>query len=268
MRRWSRSSFLLFAPLIIGALAWGFPPAGLRGFALRQAHATSATGPVVVELFTSEGCSSCPPADRLLTELAQAKVAGVTVIPLGLHVDYWNDGGWHDRFSSHSYTERQEQYGHDFHLDSVYTPQAVIDGRFQAVGNQRGEILEYIRRAAGEPKPVKIELSPATTESGTVALRIKATAPTPVKARLVLAITEDQLSTEVKGGENGGHILHHSAVVRLLTYLTPAAAQTFESISMEWNDHPRFEKREALHAVVIAQGDDGRILGAATASLR
>src|SRR5713226_4713153 len=91
---------------------------------------------VVVELFTSEGCSSCPPADELLSRLRQQTSAqGVEVIPLGFHVDYWNFQGWRDRFSSADYSKRQEQYAQKLHLEGPYTPQMVVDGGTQFVGN-------------------------------------------------------------------------------------------------------------------------------------
>src|ERR1700674_1167395 len=90
---------------------------------------------VVVELFTSEGCSSCPPADALLLQLRQqSQQDGTEIIPLGFHVDYWNDLGWQDRFSSPAYSRRQEQYAHQFALDGPYTPQMVVDGSREFTG--------------------------------------------------------------------------------------------------------------------------------------
>src|SRR4051794_37883402 len=92
--------------------------------------------PIVVELFTSEGCESCPPADVLLQQLASTQpVAGAQIIPLSLHVDYWDQLGWKDRFSSALLTNRQRTYGARFNIDSVYTPQIVVDGRSELVGS-------------------------------------------------------------------------------------------------------------------------------------
>src|SRR5260221_13852506 len=114
-----RKSFLLVAALALGALRPSAAPA------------TS----VVVELFTSEGCESCPPADVLLQQLASAQpVAGVQIIPLSLHVDYWDQLGWKDRFSSAALTNRQRIYGARFNADHIYTPQMVVDGRAAFVG--------------------------------------------------------------------------------------------------------------------------------------
>src|SRR5580765_5683547 len=116
---------------------------------------TSQTGrtPVLVELFTSEGCSSCPPADALLAKLDRDQpVNGTEIIVLGEHVDYWDNGGWHDRFSSHQYTDRQTQYSARLKFDDVYTPQMIVDGTDQFVGNDASHALRSIQRAAQSSK--------------------------------------------------------------------------------------------------------------------
>src|SRR5580704_490614 len=116
-------------------------------------RAASAPTPVVVELFTSEGCSSCPPADLLLRRLEKEQpVPGVEVIPLSEHVDYWNQLGWKDPFSSGRFTDRQRQYADVFHKDGPYTPQMVVDGAPEFVGSDGPRALKTIAEAARRPK--------------------------------------------------------------------------------------------------------------------
>src|SRR5260370_22709848 len=115
--------------------------------------------PVVVELFTSEGCSSCPPADSLLAQMEQRQpVAGVEIIPLSEHVDYWDSLGWKDRFSSPLLSARQEEYGRLFRVDSVYTPQVVVNGQAQALGSDGDAVQEAIRAVAQGPR-ANVEIS-------------------------------------------------------------------------------------------------------------
>ena len=128
--------------------------------AKNNASSTNGTRtPVLVELFTSEGCSSCPPADRLLIDLKDNQpVPNAQVIALGLHVDYWNYLGWNDRFSKPQFTARQQQYADRFN-DGPYTPQMIVDGGASLVGNDANGVTRAIARAAAAPKPVKVELS-------------------------------------------------------------------------------------------------------------
>src|SRR5438132_8543629 len=122
-------------------------------------HGSAATAPkptpVLVELFTSEGCSSCPPADALLRTLADAQpIAGAEIIALSQHVDYWDRLGWKDRFSSAAFTNRQQQYGRAFNIGSIYTPQMVVDGREQFVGSDASRARRAIGTALSAPHAV------------------------------------------------------------------------------------------------------------------
>jgi hypothetical protein len=185
------------------------------------ANASDSAGtPVLVELFTSEGCSDCPPADALLERLDNSQpVAGAQLIVLSEHVDYWNDIGWRDPYSSHAYSERQSAYARRFGLSSVYTPQMVIDGRFEFVGSNERRAITAAESAAKSAK-ISMSLSGAHLESESVlavhldASRLPATATQ--SATVLLAIADEKDESHVSGGENGGRTLRHVAVLRTL----------------------------------------------------
>jgi hypothetical protein len=173
------------------------------GVALCAGAANPVRLPVLVELFTSEGCSSCPPADRLL------QLIDPQVIVLSEHVDYWDRQGWKDRFSSHALTERQADYARQFGVDSPYTPQIVVDGAAQVVGSDAQGAAQEIEKASHRAKAtVKID----RTGSG-IAVEIDSA---PSAADIMVAVADDSDVTQVAAGENKGHELHHVAVVRSL----------------------------------------------------
>src|SRR5712671_2412583 len=132
------------------------PSAGVLFFVAADNGATRV--PVLLELFTSEGCSDCPPADRLLELLDQKQpVAGADLVVLSEHVDYWDRLGWKDPFSSPVSTARQQDYTNKYNLDGVYTPQLVVDGRYGIVGSDSREVTNAIQKAIREPKiPITI----------------------------------------------------------------------------------------------------------------
>jgi hypothetical protein len=185
---------------------------------------------VVVELFTSEGCSTCPPADQLLSRLESPRnpaivrgkqgpisvPAGVEIIALGEHVDYWDQLGWKDRFSSPLFSARQQDYGRAFHLESVYTPEMVVNGQKEVLGSDARAVQEAINRAAREPQA---QVSIAMTSAQTVSYSVSKLPPGSHEAELLLGVTEDGLVTSVFGGENNGRQLRHAAVVRTLSGL-------------------------------------------------
>ena len=221
---------------------------------------------VVVELFTSEGCSSCPPADDLLGHLRQDLSAGnIQVIPLGFHVDYWNSLGWKDRFSSAEYTQRQEQYTHTLKVDGPYTPEMVVDGEVEFVGNDAGRAQRTIRQQASQLETAQVRIAPAGADQLTVQINGPAAASNG-NALVMLAITEDNLTTQVFSGENGGRKLHHAAVVRELREIGTLHSGTMETtvplkLEKDW-------KRNDLRAVVfVQQGPSGKIEGAASVAL-
>jgi hypothetical protein len=175
--------------------------------------------PVLLELFTSEGCSSCPPADRLLEVLDQKQpAAGADLIVLSEHVDYWDRLGWKDPFSSSQYTSRQQEYASKFNTESVYTPQLVVDGRFGIVGSDAAEAASAIRKAIREPK-IPIGISNIARAGNQVTALIELPAVRDFKggrAILYVAIADNRAESHVARGENAGRSLTHVAVTRIL----------------------------------------------------
>jgi hypothetical protein len=176
--------------------------------------------PVLLELFTSEGCSSCPPADRLLEVLDQKQpVAGAELIVLSEHVDYWDRLGWRDPFSSPQYTARQQEYASKFSRDGVYTPQLVVDGRFGFVGSDGREATLAIQRAMREQK-IGIAISHVARDGNHVTAHIESSASEQstkgANAVLYLAVADNRAESHVTRGENGGRNLAHVGVARVL----------------------------------------------------
>jgi hypothetical protein len=222
---------------------------------------------VLVELFTSEGCSSCPPADALLGRLRQEFAGrGFEVVPLGLHVDYWNSLGWKDRFSSAEFSRRQEQYARALHTDGPYTPQMIVDGAVEFVGSDAARAQSAIMNAAGEPQTTQLEISVLADHPRFLDLHIRIS--TSAKgAEVMLAITEDDLVTKVGGGENMGHELRHTAVVRELRQLgSTTGSGNFRAhvpieLQLDW-------KRNDLRLIVFVQeSPTGKVLGVASVPL-
>lgn len=228
--------------------------------------------PVIVELFTSEGCSSCPPADQLLARLeAKQPVSGALIIPLSEHVDYWNRLGWTDPYSSRLFSERQGEYARAFSIDGPYTPQMVVDGRSEFVGSNGDQASRAIAEAAALPKTA-IHIAPAEAESrGQISLTvsIEALNSKPREAAdVLLAMTESGLSSSVSRGENAGRRLTHTAVVRKLINVgvLETGKTLTRTISIETDSA---WKSENLRAVVFVQERDSRrVLGAASTQVR
>lgn len=253
------------------------PFAGLLATAilpLFAAEVGESRTPVVVELFTSEGCSSCPPADVLLSRLAAGQpISGVQVIALSEHVDYWNHLGWADPYSSPLFRMRQEQYAGIFKTESVYTPQMIVNGYAEFVGGDPKVAQREIQRAARSAPMAIVSLSRTNagndSEAPKLNLRIENAKSAGEPLEIVLAITEDALTSYVSGGENTGRMLTHSAVVRSMTSLAnldPSTSRGYSAdiqlpLAKNW-------RRQNLHAVLFVQGQKTRrIVGAATCHL-
>ncbi len=231
------------------ALLLGCAPA-----AGEQVARTGAAGPVILELFTSQGCSSCPPADLVLARLVQdGHVGERAVVPLAFHVDYWDDLGWADPFSRAEWSERQRAYAAGFADDRVYTPQLVVDGRGAVLGSN----LPAIRaRVAATAAPA---LLAATATWGPRTATVSATAP--ADADVWVALYEDDVATTIARGENAGtHVTDQHIVRRLARVATADRAGTIElDLDPTWR---------RLGAVAFAQGADHVIVASRTLDVR
>ena len=203
-----------------------------------------AAAPVVLELFTSQACSSCPPADALLAELARQP----GVLALDFHVDYWNGPGWHDPFSSHAFTLRQQAYAETLADHEVYTPELVAGGRQGVVGSDRAAVLDALTAAAAAPQVV------LTLRRDGTALAADAGSGTG-HGTLWLVGYDEHHTTRIGGGENGGRTLMEANVVRSVT---PLAAWS----GMPLHVHVAVPEGEA--AAALLQAVDGTIIGAAS----
>ena len=242
---------------------WFLSVIGLMLTGMMMSDQKLAPKPVVVELFTSEGCSSCPPADELLAKLVHTQpVDGAQIIPLAFHVDYWNNLGWTDRFSTPEFTQRQREYGRAMKLRSMYTPQMVVDGRVEFVGSDAAAARKAIEAASHDRKAdVRITVDGTRVHVGIANL------PEKQEYEVLLAVTEDNLQSDVRRGENAGHTLSHVAVVRRLIRLGQTrgvdwSADAELAIDRDW----KTEKRRVV--ALIQEVDQGLIVGAASISLQ
>jgi hypothetical protein len=231
--------------------------------------------PVLVELFTSEGCSTCPPADALLQQLDQQQpVAGAEIIALEEHVDYWNHDGWVDPFSSPDWTQRQTAYVALFKKDP-YTPELVINGRSQFVGNDGQQAGLEIEKAEGGLE-TDVAITPGSPDAKgaqhfTVSVgRLTGNTAGDV-AEVWLAVSEDGLHSSVSLGENAGHVLHHVATLRSLHKIGVADASG-TAVSFKGDPVVRFNSHwdpQNLHVTVFVQEKKSReILGAAATRIK
>ena len=245
--------------LVAGAFSLGFSQ--LCGQAA-SVQSPASRAPVLVELFTSEGCSDCPPADALLAKLdATQPIPGAQTIVLSEHVTYWNHQGWRDPFSFDAMTERQEDYVRRFGLDSSYTPQMVVNGAEQFVGSNARALSQAVQKEIAVPKQ-EIAIEGATWDHGVAQFSIHANSP--VGAKLVAVLAADATHSEVARGENAGRTLHHTAVVRVIKEFDSNVADGRE---LKLAGGPLSQKDEASGpvrlVVFLVDRKTGRVLGAA-----
>ncbi len=193
----------------------------------------------LVELFTSEGCSSCPPADKLLSRI---KTAGEAIV-LSYHVDYWDHLGWKDAFSQAAFSERQRQYAQQFSLESIYTPQMIVNGQEEFVGSDEQRLRASL--AKNDLQPAGFVAKVVSTNNRTVQLNYTLNDPSSVS--LNVALVQTGATTVVKKGENEGRTLEHVNVVRELKTIEP---QTTGAVEMNL---PSGVAKNALSFVVFTQ---------------
>ncbi|MEX1109429.1 MAG: DUF1223 domain-containing protein [Dongiaceae bacterium] len=226
---------------------------GVSGMPARAMELVTDSSPVVIELFTSQGCSSCPPADEYLGELAMRR----DVLALAFHVDYWNYIGWEDPFSSPEATARQRAYARPMNLRAVYTPQMVIDGTTHEVGSHRAAVASAIKTAAARPKASLVLMSDGGGYKIMIGDGVGTMAALPEPATVWLIEYDREQVTDVQRGENAGKMLTEYNVVR-----------TFRAIG-EWNGTateialPAAETDAEACAVIVQAGPVGPVYAAA-----
>jgi hypothetical protein len=236
---------------------------GLRFATNAQAAGSEERKPVLVELFTSEGCSSCPPADALLQTIdREQSIPGAQVIVLSEHVDYWNHDGWRDPFSSAEMTARQETYVVHFSQESAYTPEAVVDGTRGITGSDRRGLISAVEEAAQRPK-TEIGITSAMMTGNAVAANVTVAALP--RADLYAVLADDHDESSVARGENSGRHLTHVAVARVIEKVGSLNDGFSRQIRVTIPDR---SKTQQVRLIVFAQErGTGYILGVAEARL-
>ncbi|CCH18558.1 DUF1223 domain-containing protein [Micromonospora lupini] len=228
---------------------------------------SSATGGgvAVVELFTSQGCNSCPPAEELLTEIDQdARTRGEPVFALGFHVDYWDDLGWPDQFADAAYTARQEAYARGFGTGGLYTPQMIVNGTVEFVGSDRRRAASAIASALTSTVTAPLTLSVSDAADGgqgmAVDYRVR---PLPQRAVVNVAVVQRGLDSEIARGENAGRTLRQDNVVRAFASVSLNAEQG----RVELATPPNLDSRRATVIGYVQREGDRAVLGATAVDL-
>jgi hypothetical protein len=243
----------------------------IPGASAKAGPASDGTGrtPVLVELFTSEGCSSCPPADALLERLDRFQPVGsAELVVLSEHVDYWNDIGWKDPYSSHEFSARQGAYAHRFRLDSPYTPQMVVDGDMELVGSDERQAIHVIENAIKTAKLSVVLSSIHRDGNNALSVHIQtgllASSRKQAPVQVLIALADNSDLSSVRGGENSGRILKHVAVMRNLTMVgTINRGGTFSkdvTVSSE-----KIDQRNLRIIAIVQETGVGRVLGVGSA---
>lgn len=218
--------------------------------------------PLLVELFTSEGCSSCPPADAYLQKLDQQPVAGAEMIVLSEHVDYWNHIGWKDPYSARFYSDRQSAYARRFDLEGPYTPEMVVDGTSEFVGSDPELARKAFDRELGVKK-IPVRLSAISAAAGNTLQAHVETGAATADADVLVATALNHAESQVLHGENGGRTLTHTAVVRSMTKIgTVTRGQSFAK-DVQIKLDPGIAADSLRVIAFMQQPHQGKVLGAA-----
>jgi hypothetical protein len=238
--------------------------------------AAQSTGPAadksspvaIVELFTSEGCSSCPPADALLRQIhLRHAPSGQLIVGISEHVTYWNNLGWKDPYSSPLFTDRQSTYASRLSPEGSYTPQMVVNGRDQFVGSDGGA-LERVLRDDTRRAHLDLRIITSTLSADGVDVKFSFSGQTSKPLDVVAVLTDDADRSNVLRGENSGRLLQHVSVARSLTKVATVAGDAEKSIHLSLPEGFQVTTGQGHHLVLFVQeAHQGTILGAATASL-
>jgi hypothetical protein len=221
---------------------------------------------VLIELFTSEGCSSCPPADALLRQVNGTRTPGnQLVVGISEHVTYWNGLGWSDPFSSPAYTERQNAYSERFHLEGVYTPQMVINGAEQIVGSDRAALLRAVEAEEAQHPRVSLRIVSLNVAGNTLTVNFSVGGDVPAQgADLMAVLADDSDRSSVLRGENSGQTLAHVAVARSIARVGRLPGERTVQVQIP----ATFDAAQRHHLILFAQTPGtGRVLGADTKPL-
>jgi hypothetical protein len=228
---------------------------------------TDSSSPILVELFTSEGCSSCPPADDLLQRMdAVQPVPGAQLIVLSEHVDYWNQDGWKDPYSSSSLTERQSGYVRALGLNTAYTPQFIVDGSSELKANASQQLIQALQKAAATPKiPVRITsltIEPASPALLRAHIEVDSTGEKH-NADIFVAVALDHAESQVLRGENSGRHLAHVAVVEDFTKIGKLDKQKNFSKDIQVKLKAGTDPKNIRVIAFVQESGPGKVLGIA-----
>ena len=227
---------------------------------LKEQVKKSQDGFALVELFTSEGCSSCPPADAILEEI-QKKYSDRNVVILGYHVDYWDKLGWKDIFSNAEFTERQNYYADIFRLNSIYTPQVVVNGKKEFVGSNKSKLITSIDEQLDEKQATSVKLKATQNTSGKIEVNCSTNENNSKDDQLILLLVQKMATNKINRGENEGRTLHHINIVREITYLKPTNKETIFTLT------PDLKKEDVFVAGFIQDKRSGNIKAIQTSTI-